>query len=380
MSHVPRIASVRLAEVGGDLSQQVGNARASWDRRVGWIVGITDDAGRVGLGEAAPLPGMSPDSYDEAGAALSAAAARAAGTELSLGEAPFHAIDTFVRSILQGHTSPSARFALETALLDLSGQALRVPAHRLVPVADLPPRTEGSEAVEVSALLGDLHAPDVVARARALMAEGARTLKVKVGARTIEDDAAAVGALRAALGPEVVLFADANGVWSHDEARAALRAFAPHHLPFVEQPVAPASLASLGPCAIPVWADESLARADTRRAVLEADAVAGLACKPTVVGGFAASLALAHGAATRGKAFAITHALEGPIAMAACAALARALAGLAPRAGLWPHDALGAYAEVEPFMERGRLRPGGGPGLGLLAEGRARLLEIAWPT
>src|SRR3954471_2303460 len=70
-------------------------------------------AGVIGLGEAAPLPGMSRDTLDDAERALAAFAARA----------PFELAGVDDALALAGAATGAARFAIETALLDALGRA-----------------------------------------------------------------------------------------------------------------------------------------------------------------------------------------------------------------------------------------------------------------
>ncbi len=59
-------------------------------------------------------------------------------------------------------------------------------------------------------------------RARSLVADEPRTLKVKRARRSIDDDVDAIRELRDAIGPDIALVGDVNGAWSVAEARAAL--------------------------------------------------------------------------------------------------------------------------------------------------------------
>jgi len=100
-------------------------------------------------------------------------------------------------------------------------------------------------------------------------------------------------------------------------------------------------------------------------------------CKPTMLGGLAVSVRIAMRAHSRGKRVVVTHALEGPVALAGCAALALALGDVAPRAGLWPHGALTAFpAAALPGFAGGVLTATERPGLGFTREERDRILAL----
>jgi L-alanine-DL-glutamate epimerase-like enolase superfamily enzyme len=269
---------------------------------------------------------------------------------------------------------------LETATLDLVARSRGVAvADLLAPDPSNPGRAAG-DRVEVSALIGDALDPGLVTRARARLAEGARTLKVKLG-RGAHRDVEALVELRAALGPEVALLVDANGAWSLDEARARLSALSRAGVALCEQPVPPSHLLELGPSPTAVWADESLADPSSWDRVLASPHIAGLALKPTVLGGLARARDFARRAQREGKAVAVTHALEGPIALAACGALALALADIAPRAGLWPHLALAAHPAASLPLRQATWRRSASAGLGLSDVDRVRQLELPpWPA
>ena len=71
--------------------------------------------------------------------------------------------------------------------------------------------------------------------AAAAVREGFRCVKVKVG---IGDDAGRLAAVRAAVGPDVLIRVDANGAWeTPEEALANLRALAPVGLELCEEPI-----------------------------------------------------------------------------------------------------------------------------------------------
>ena len=83
-------------------------------RRKGTLVRLTADEGSEGWGEAAPLPGFSPETLEETTEELREAAPTTIGVRVPAGfmvdnEAPFPNLS---------HMAPSARFGLELALLN----------------------------------------------------------------------------------------------------------------------------------------------------------------------------------------------------------------------------------------------------------------------
>ncbi len=319
-------------------------ARAgAWDERLGVLVRLEDDRGRTGWGEASPLPGYSDDLVADVERDL----AHAAGTLLAWSCDACLPAPPQVREILRrlAPASPAARFALETALLDLAGQAAGVPSACLLRGA-FPAR-----AVALNALLPLRPAARLRDALAAARARGFTTFKVKLG-RTDrwDEERAALGDLAGALSRNERLRADVNGAWTPDEARARLAELAPLGLEYVEQPVGAGELLDFGPAPFPLAADESL-RLDGAIARLAASNSAQVVVlKPMVLGGALRCLELAHAARAAGMDVVVTGLFDGTVARAATAALALAL-DPPPRA-----CGLGGGAA--------RIVPGEAPGLG----------------
>jgi o-succinylbenzoate synthase len=346
-----RITSVHVRRHGGEGSGPMGPAGRSVMTREGALLTLTDDRGTTGVGEASPLPGYSPDTLDEAMASLESGAASLLDAALPEALADIH-LDV---------PSPAARFALETALLDLLGRRQGVPARALLGA----PR-----AVAISGYAGAAGASGVVAAVRALLDVGIGTVKVKVGGGSFEADRAAVARLRGELGDAWTLRLDANGAWSLDEARANLESLAAYDISLVEQPVAGAELLQLGETAIPWAADESLLLPAVRDRLLDPkDRTARLGCaalvlKPALLGGFLACDAIARRAAPLRLGVIVTHLFDGPVALAACRALARSLSVTPLASGLGPHPGLAAWA-AHPFAAGPWVGDDDAPGLGV---------------
>jgi L-fuconate dehydratase len=83
---------------------------------------------------------------------------------------------------------------------------------------------------------------ELVANARAAADGGFGAVKVKVGSASLRDDVERVTAVRAAIGPDVLLMMDANQRWSPADAVDAGRALAPCDPYWFEEPVHPDDL------------------------------------------------------------------------------------------------------------------------------------------
>ena len=128
---------------------------------------------------------------------------------------------------------------------------------------------------------------------------GCTTAKVKVAepGTTVDDDVARVAAVRRVMGPEAAVRVDANGLWSVEQAAAALERLAPFDLQYAEQPCATvpelaelrSRIAGLG---VRVAADESVRKASDPLAVARAGAADVLVVKAQPLGGITAARAV----------------------------------------------------------------------------------------
>jgi o-succinylbenzoate synthase len=361
VTDVVRPVAARIFEVAGFLGADASHASRTWRERRGLLLELRDREGRIGQGEASPLPGFSSDTLAESRADL-LGVDWAGLPEL----APANALPDDIEAALSaaGLNAATARFAAETALLDLAGQAAGLPVHALLTGARPGSAAEGSRrlAVPLAALLTD----DPVGSAASWVDEGYGCLKVKVG-RTPAEELALLGALRGELGDDVLLRADANGSLDAGVAPGWLRTAADLGLEFVEEPLPLARLPEVLPSPVPIAIDESLDAGDESGlpTALEAGGYSYVVIKPAYHGGALRCLRLAAEARSRGALPVVSHLLGGPVALAAAAELALALppgpaAGLAPHAGLsvWPALELPAYGRAE-------IRPHDRPGLGL---------------
>jgi o-succinylbenzoate synthase len=327
----------RAGYVAGD---GVVTSRRRWHERQGLLLELTDEDGRRGLGEASPLPGVSPDTLSDCAKVL---AELPVPWALGVGDGSLvEAVEVAVSAV--DPACPAARFALESALLDLAGQVVREPVWRL-----LGGRSPG--AVGVNALLPSGREA-AVAAATAAVARGVTTLKMKVGAaERLIDELEVLAAVREAVGDGVWLRLDANRAWAPEAARARLAELARFQPELIEEPVIHARLDELGePSPVPVALDESLAEGGSyERAaeLLAAGWVSALVLKPAVLGGALRCLDWAQLARGYGAEVVVTHCLDGPVGMAGAMELALAL-GPKLACGLDHHPLRSAWPEVDP--------------------------------
>ena len=174
-----------------------------------------------------------------------AVAAMLEGTfsELALGEDPRRIEGLWQRLWRAHHYSGRggpvsfAIAALDTALWDLRGRALGEPLWRLL----------GGCKPEVRAYAGniDLHldSAEQIAKAEKSLAAGFTAIKTRLGRTSLNEDIARIAALRAHIGPDIELMADANEGWRVDQAMRAFQALKDFALVWIEEPIAPDNFA-----------------------------------------------------------------------------------------------------------------------------------------
>lgn len=375
------ITETRLFPSRLELLRPLKTARATYTVREGFLVKLVDEEGRVGLGEAMPLPEFGTESLETCEQVvrshLKALRDQMLSDSLDSIEEAFAAprgdpsqwrgVQLRVEEDLP--MAPAADHAVELALLDLLAQRREIPLSRLLN------RAARSEVL-VNALLTAEDPRELAEEAHQAVAEGYRTLKLKVAGRPLDADEARVRAVREAVGPEVNIRLDANGGWSEREAVHAVDRLGWYGLELCEQPVAPEDLRGLWRlqrrAPFPLAADEALASPEAIPVLLggTADrmpAARAFVLKPMVLGGVLPALMFARQAHQRGLEAFVTSSLDGLVSRAGAAHLAAALPSGKLASGLGvgrlfkvddPAEAL--YRPVE-----GRIRLPDAPGLGL---------------
>jgi len=257
------------------------------------VVRVEDAAGSVGYGEGLPREYVTGETVSAMAEHIKTslgpgALQRRFGADWS----PLDGLDEWARpSVGAGPVIAwnAATCALELAILDWWLRA------RGSSLADyLPPvRREVTYSGVVSAT-----GPDAAAAlARRFTEAGIDRLKVKVG---VGDDGDRLRAIRDAVGPNVLLRADANGAWTVADAIRQLRQLEPYDLECIEQPVGRtrdhvADLRAVRQEAgVPVMADESLVTLEDARLLAEGEACDFFNVRISKNGGIASALAIAR--------------------------------------------------------------------------------------
>jgi len=133
-----------------------------------------------------------------------------------------------------GHKGVSvfALSAVDMALWDLRGKILGRPVHRLLGGCRSSVPAYASGGLWLGSSIDEL-----VTEARSFVADGFRAIKMRLGRPRLEEDVERVQAVRAAIGPDVALMADANQGLTVDNAIRLGRRLEEFDLAWFEEPV-----------------------------------------------------------------------------------------------------------------------------------------------
>jgi L-alanine-DL-glutamate epimerase-like enolase superfamily enzyme len=130
-----------------------------------------------------------------------------------------------------GGITTIALAGLDLALWDLAGRRAGTGLPQLL--------GRRHDALETYGSGVNLHYPleELVAQARRWVGAGFRGIKVKVGKPELAEDVDRLQAVREVIGPDVALMVDANQRWELEPAVAAVAAFEPFRIAWLEEPL-----------------------------------------------------------------------------------------------------------------------------------------------
>jgi len=325
------------------------------ESRSGFLLGLVDDGGRTGWGEAAPLPGWSVDSFSGVEAGLR-------GMVGSIVERQRTADGLRPTAAAWVGRLPSAAAALDAALLDLVAQQMDQSL-----AAHLSSTGDAKESVSVNALVVGTSPDEVAAAGTTAADEGFRAFKLKVGAGSMDMDLARVAALREVVGDEGAMRLDAERRWDLSEAVERLARMEIYDIEYVEDPVdsLDAMVQLSMSCPVPLAADALLARSTDPLGVVTTAVADFFVLKPAALGGLTITSALAMAALGRSKGVVVTSFLDSAVGLAGAVALAAALPGEHPASGLATSYLFSENVAPPPPITEGAIRVPAGPGLGV---------------
>ena len=265
--------------------------------------------GVTGIGECAPLPGLSIDARPDLEARL-----KKLTTDLEEQLVTTEQLWQLLKSD-DFQNWPAIRFSLETALLDLQQGGNKVLYANSF--------SQGIAGIPINGLIWMGEKVFMQEQIRKKLDEGYTCLKLKIGGLDFATELELLHQIREVAGPEdLTIRVDANGAFAPEEAFRKLERLARYSLHSIEQPIRqgqPEQMQQL--CAytpIPIALDEELIGVqNTARQVELLDLVKPqfIILKPTLVGGLQASAAWIELAEQRNIGWWMTSALESNIGL-----------------------------------------------------------------
>lgn len=279
-----------------------------------------DHATVVGMGEAAPLAGLSPDHREDYLLELQALC-----RQLYRKPTPVNANHLEPLLALVPLQQPAAKFALETALWDLiqGGRGMLFSSGF----------TEGREPIPINGLVWMGRPQFMKQQIRDKVAQGYECIKLKIGALDFQKECDLLQTIRRQYGRKIIIRVDANGAFAPHEATHKLAQLQEFQLHSIEQPIAPGQpelmreLCQNSP--VPVALDEELIGITdirAKRELLERLKPKYIILKPTLLGGFAATKEWISLAGDLDIGWWITSALESNVGLNAIAQFTATLA------------------------------------------------------
>ncbi|MDY2634128.1 MAG: o-succinylbenzoate synthase [Prevotella sp.] len=300
--------------------EPAGTSRGVYLEKKSYIVELTDDAGRRGLGECSPLPGLSCDALPDYEEILKDCCNLVCVT----GRTDFDEMRPY----------PSMTFGLETAVRHLEAGSFR-----LFDTAF----GRGEAGIPINGLVWMGRFDEMQRRLEEKLRQDFRCIKFKIGAIDFDDELRLLRHVRNRFTPEEVeIRVDANGAFTPEEALGKLEALHPFAIHSIEQPIRPtwrddnaarpwdnmARICRESP--VPVALDEELIgaiRLPQKQELLDAVRPQYLVLKPSLHGGMQGVTEWVEEARKRNIGTWMTSALESNIGLNAVAHLAAKLYG-----------------------------------------------------
>jgi len=284
-----------------------GTSRGTYTQRDSWFISMydTDSPSLRGVGECAPLPGLSPE-LDR-------------GFEKKLETLCRDIVhyDSWLEDGLQGYSA--VKMGLETAVWDFAARGAKVLFQNAF--------TAGQRGIPINGLIWMGSADFMREQIREKIGAGYRCIKIKIGALDFATELDLIREIRKSHPPgEIEIRLDANGAFQPDTVRSRLDALAEWGIHSIEQPIMSGQIKQLGTLCrespIPIALDEELIGIDSleeKENLIREVHPAYLVLKPSLHGGFKGAMEWIDLAAVSNIGWWVTSALESNIGLNAIA-------------------------------------------------------------
>jgi O-succinylbenzoate synthase len=339
-----KIQSFKTYRFDLPLKQPLVIGKQRLTRRSGYLIELSAEDGRVSLGEVSPLQGLSRESLKLAAADMAGLRDAVLGRNVPGG---LQEMSCRFEKWLPETLVPSVKFGFESAVLNLLAAGRGESLCRII--CDAP-----RDSIPVNGLLAG-SAEEVMTKAGVLFEKGYRAFKLKVGRRSIEEDADLTARVRTLIGNETTLRLDANRAWSIPEALTFCNGVAHCRIDYLEEPVKTLddfrALVHDAELPVPLALDESLHEL-TPASLSSFSGIKAVILKPTLWG-FEKTIQTARQAAALGMTPVVSSAFESGIGLEALAHIAACINRDDVPAGLDTLDIFEEDLRATPLPIRG---------------------------
>ena len=222
-----RIASLEVFRYRIPLVSPLKLAGQVHQFREGIVIRVKDTASHSAIAEIAPLPGWHQESLDDAYKQIINKIPHI--LKRITWEHGANSYQLFLSLDLAGVSYPSVRWGLELALLQLNSNQKGCHLYETL-------SHSYQDNIQINALLvGDTH--KILQDAKNRMAEGYRTLKIKVGRYTVDEEIQLIHNLREVVGSGINIRLDANQSWSITDAVHFGKSVNQSAIEYIEEPL-----------------------------------------------------------------------------------------------------------------------------------------------
>jgi O-succinylbenzoate synthase len=306
-----KIANINIFEYDLPFHKPFFIHKTSLTSRAGLLIYVVTDDGTTGVGEIAPLEGMSVDPLKKALHQAKTVRPKLLGCPVPVG---LSEIREFLSFPLFGGWVPAVRSGFEAALVHLSSVLKNQSPSQIL---------GGPEAADVkTAALLQGTPEEVKAEAAHLYVDGYRTFKLKVGSKNIPLDVKKVEGVREVIG-DSKLRLDANGAWRLNEAVPFGELIGTDKIQMIEDPIVEFDQLDefYQKTKLPIAVDETLGQADPAP-IHFCEGVRYFVVKPMMVGGIFRTLEWIAKAKAEGRQVIVSSSFESSIGLSMLANLA----------------------------------------------------------
>lgn len=301
------IREFKFSQFSLNLKEPFKNASFIIETRNGFIIKITDENNYIGFGEVAPLPGFSSETLHEC--------------EVALNRLYYTIIDNSAKNeefdlISELHSIsnlPSLIFGIEQAVISL-----------LIQRGELSSLLSHEKIIHVNGIVGIKSKEEIFRKIDDLLANDFKTIKMKLGINSIEDDVEIVKQIANRIDDSIKIRLDVNGNWNYQQAEFAVNNLPKEKIELIEQPVNNINelvmLSDFSP--IPIAIDESIRNTSEAKEIIERSNITNIVLKPSILGSIIQTISLIKSAGNLGKKIIISSAFESVVGRSAIVWLA----------------------------------------------------------